>query len=816
MDPKILYKQKLISIPEAVSLVQSHQKIATGIAAAEASGLLTELGKHCTRVEDVTVWVCLPLRMYDYINKPEMSGHFFSENWFFGAPDRVAHSQGRNSFLPANLHAAGLNKLKANGGHVNIFWGTATPPDSRGYMSLSLGLVVEKDFMEAADMVVLEINENLPWTLGDTHVHISDVDYVVENHIAIPALPVVPSTDWEKAIGGYISELIEDGATIQLGIGGIPNAITPFLMERRGLGVHTEMYTDGMVDLYEAGVITGKNKTLHKDKMIGAFALGSKKLYDFVNNNLGVEFQRGRYTNNPAIIGQNYKMISVNTALQVDINGQVCSQSIGVQHYSGTGGQLDYHRGAQLSHGGRGIIALRSTAKDETISTIVPILSHGSEITVPCHETDTIVTEYGVAELKGLCVKDRMEALIKIAHPKFRDFIREEAHRLGIVPHLAFAGADLIVPKLKATAPGVSSKIIKLWTFCDLSWPNAAIGMGVMRGFMAYYNHINNQAGVCGRRIDVVMEDDGFNPVRTKKAAEKLINKDQVFAIVSPQGTPTNLAVLDYLVEQNIPVIAPVSGSSAWSVPLKSNYFALQPSYLMEGRLIAQYVMDELKPSSVAVFAVDDPFGNEGAASFAAEMSKLGLKKVHTIKHQPGECDPVKWVEDLQACSPDLVLLYTYIVPASELLAKAHDVNFKPSWIGTSVVSTKELIRFAGDEATHGVRTICYPRGPIYHRGPRLFRMLMQREYGDIVVGTDSVIGYAAAQLVVEGMKQAGPELTRKGFVAALESLKDWTGGLLPSISYSATDHRGLTSLALQRAIKGKWMQEKSMLRLKE
>ena len=268
-------------------------------------------------------------------------------------------------------------------------------------MSLSLGLVIEKMLIEAADLVVLEINENLPWTLGDTQIHISEVDYVVENHVPLFELPSRRPTDWERAIGGYIAELIEDGATLQLGIGGIPNAITAFLMERRDLGIHTEMFTDGMVDLYEAGVITGRRKTLWKGKMVGAFALGTQKLYDFVDNNLAVEFQQGKVTNDPYVIGQNYKMVSVNTALQVDLYGQVCSQSIGPRHYSGTGGQLDTHRGAQLSPGGRGIIALRSTARDGTVSTIVPMLTEGAEVTVPSHEVDTVVTEFGVAELKG-------------------------------------------------------------------------------------------------------------------------------------------------------------------------------------------------------------------------------------------------------------------------------------------------------------------------------------------------------------------------------------------------------------------------------
>ena len=438
MNPKELYQQKLLSIPEAVALVQSHQTIGVAMAGSEPPGLLTELGRHRDRLEDVTIWVCLPLRQYDFILKPEMSGHFFVENWFYGAPDRRVHPEGRTSYIPNNLHQAATVKLAAAGGKVNVFWGTATPPDSRGYMSLSLGLVMEKQLIEAADLVVLEINENLPWTLGDTQIHISEVDHVVENHAPLFQFPPAPPSEAEQAIGGYIADLIEDGSTLQLGIGGIPNAITAFLGSRKDLGIHTEMFTDGMVDLYEAGIVTNRRKTLWKGKMVGAFALGTQKLYDFIHNNIGVEFQQGKVTNDPYVIGQNYKMVSVNTALQVDIFGQVCSQSIGYRHFSGTGGQLDTHRGAQRSPGGRGIIALRSTAKDGTISTITPILSEGSEVTVPSQEVDTIVTEFGVAELRGRCVRDRMEALIKVAHPDFRDWLRDEAGRMGIVPRLVF------------------------------------------------------------------------------------------------------------------------------------------------------------------------------------------------------------------------------------------------------------------------------------------------------------------------------------------------------------------------------------------
>lgn len=434
MYPSDLYKQKRISLPEAVGKIQSHQTVGVAMAAAEPPGLLAALSSQRDRLEDVHVWVCLPLGSYDFVLDPSMDGHFFVENWFYGNADRKVHSQGRTSYTPNNLHQAATKKLYGAHNKVNVFIGSATPPDARGYMSLSLSLVMEKQLIEAADLVILEINENLPWTLGDTQIHISEVDYVVENHTTLPQVPPDVPSAAEEAIGGYIGEMIEDGSTLQLGIGGIPNAIAPFLMHRKDLGIHTEMFTDGMVDLYNAGVITNRRKTLWKGKMVGAFALGTQKLYDFVDNNLGVEFQQGRVTNDPNVIGKNYRMISINTAIQVDMYGQVCSQSIGARHFSGTGGQLDTHRGAQLSEQGRGIIALRSTAKNGTLSTIVPVLTEGAEVTVPSQDVDTIVTEFGVADLKGLCVRDRALALIAIAHPDFREPLKEEVMRLGIVP----------------------------------------------------------------------------------------------------------------------------------------------------------------------------------------------------------------------------------------------------------------------------------------------------------------------------------------------------------------------------------------------
>ncbi len=226
--------------------------------------------------------------------------------------------------------------------------------------------------------------------------------------------------------------MIEDGSTLQLGIGGIPNAITKYLTDKNNLGIHTEMFTDGMVDLFYSGAITGSKKSIWKGKMVTTFALGTQKLYDFIDENIAVEFQQGNVTNDPSVIGQNYKMVSVNTALQVDLSGQVCSEAIGNKQYSGTGGQADTHRGAQRSEGGKGIIALRSTAKGGDLSTVVSQLPAGSKVTLGRNDIDYIVTEYGIAHLKGKSMSKRVKAMINIAHPDFRDKLREEAEELKL------------------------------------------------------------------------------------------------------------------------------------------------------------------------------------------------------------------------------------------------------------------------------------------------------------------------------------------------------------------------------------------------
>lgn len=432
MDYKEEYKKKLCDIDTILSKIKSNGSIVVGMAASQPVSFLSNLHKVKDKVENVDVISCLLLKDYEFLLYADKENAPFTlESWYLGNPDRPLYKQSKASFIPNNLHAAANDKLQAK--HINVFVASATPMDKHGYFSLSLCLVYEKEMIENADIVILEVNSNYPKTYGDTLVHINDVDYVFESNEPLLEVPSIEATEVERKIGENVSELIEDGSTLQIGIGGIPNAIIQFIDNRKELGIHTEMITEGMVDLIEKGIVTNSRKTLFKGKTLGSFVMGTKRLYDFVNENVSIEIRRGSYVNDPYIVAQNEKMISINTCLQVDLSGQVCSESFGYQQYTGTGGQLDMHRGATMSKGGKGIIAMRSTVKNDTISTIMPTLSLGSYVTIPRQDVDYIVTEYGIAHLRGKNSRERALALINIAHPNFRDFLRSEAEKMNLI-----------------------------------------------------------------------------------------------------------------------------------------------------------------------------------------------------------------------------------------------------------------------------------------------------------------------------------------------------------------------------------------------
>ncbi|MGD9995010.1 MAG: acetyl-CoA hydrolase/transferase family protein [Salinivirgaceae bacterium] len=428
-----LYQSKLISTEQVANLIQSNTDIIVAQCASEPQGCMSKFHLAKDRVENVNVFSVLTLKPYEFYINPEMKGHFELCSWFHAQGSRQAINQGTGtvSYVPNMLHRAATDRLKVRKPH--LFVGTCTPPDDKGFVSLSLGITYEKDILENATISVLEVNNQLPRTQGDTHVHISEVDYFVEHHQTPPTLPSPEPDEDALRIGENIAKLVEDGSTIQLGIGEIPNAAALSLKGKKNLGVHTEMLVDSMMELYELGVITNKKKAYYNGKFVCTFAMGSEKMYQWLNNNPSVEFVRGKYANDPCLIRKNSKMVSINTCIMVDFTGQVASESIGTNQYSGTGGQTDTAVGAIEGFDGLGksIIACRSTAKKGQLSTIVPVFPEGTAVTLHRSHTDYIVTEWGSVRLTGLTVKERTKALISVAHPDFRSELTEQAKKLG-------------------------------------------------------------------------------------------------------------------------------------------------------------------------------------------------------------------------------------------------------------------------------------------------------------------------------------------------------------------------------------------------
>ena len=432
------YKDKLISAEDAVQLVKTGDHIVTGLGASEGRLFLSKLHLVGDKVENVSFSNCLPMTNYEFFDKKYKKA-FNLDGWFFAPALRKAFNNGNTSYIPNHLHSAASARFSHK--KPNIYVGSCTPVDEHGFVSLSMGNTYERLAIDMADIVILEPNPNFPRTFGDVEVHVDEVDYFIEADYMPPTIPNVEPNEKDMQIGKIIADLIPDGAVIQLGIGGIPNAVAKFLYDKKDLGIHTEMLTSEMARLAKAGVVNGRRKTINPRKIVTTFILGDEELYEFVNENPSVQVMNGGYTNNPFVIAQNDNMYSINTAVEVDLTGQVCSESIGPKQISGTGGQADTARGAVESKGGRSIIALYSTQKiknketgeERVISKIGSILTPGAAVTLHRSDVDLVVTEYGVADLKGTTIRERVQKLTAIAHPDFREQLKQEALELGIV-----------------------------------------------------------------------------------------------------------------------------------------------------------------------------------------------------------------------------------------------------------------------------------------------------------------------------------------------------------------------------------------------
>lgn len=435
-----LYNSRLMNIEAALRTIQSKDFIIAAMAGSEPIPLLEELHKiKDFGVEGCELSNCLPMKDYEFLKNPDYKDTIFTAGWFYSAIMRKANKGGNVSFAPQHLHSSFTKRLYARDGRRLVLLCTCSTMDKHGYLSLSLGTTYERQAIEEGAFVIALVNPRLPRTFGDTIVHISEIDVIIEADYEVPTLPEVPINDKDRKIGDFIADLVEDGSTIQLGIGGIPNAVAEALKSKKHLGIHTEMFTDGMVDLLECGAVDNSQKSIYRGQTIATFALGSRRLYDFIDDNPSVMFKYGKWTNSPYVIGQNHKMVSINTTIEVDLSGQCASESIGPMQFSGTGGQSDTAVGAQLSNEGKSFIALYSTTKVKdkegnatTISKIVPMLNAGAAVSLSRNDVDYVVTEYGAVRLRGRTIKERVERLISIAHPDFRDQLRFEAKQNGI------------------------------------------------------------------------------------------------------------------------------------------------------------------------------------------------------------------------------------------------------------------------------------------------------------------------------------------------------------------------------------------------
>lgn len=424
MDWKLEYNNRLVSKEEAVKHIESGDRVVIGHAVGEPTLIIEAMVANKSQYENVEIVHMVPMGKGEYLEEG-MEKHFRHNAIFVGGSTREAVNSGRADYTPCFFSE--VPRLFRDGSlPVDVALISVSKPDENGYCSLGTSVDYTKEAAKSAKITIAQINEEMPRTMGDSNIHVSELDYIVEGNMPIPVLNPPKISEVERAIGEHCASLVEDGSTLQLGIGAIPDAVLLFLKDKKDLGIHSEMISDGVVELYEAGVITNKMKTLHPGKMVVTFLMGTKRLYDFVNNNPELEMYPVDYVNDPCVIMQNYKMVSINSCIQVDLMGQVVSDTVGKKQFSGVGGQVDFVRGASMAKDGKSIIAMPSTAAKGKISRIVPIIDEGAAVTTSRNDVHYVVTEYGVANLKGKTLKERGRALINIAHPDFRDQLIKE------------------------------------------------------------------------------------------------------------------------------------------------------------------------------------------------------------------------------------------------------------------------------------------------------------------------------------------------------------------------------------------------------
>lgn len=425
MNWKSYYATHLTTAEEAVRHIKSGDRVVVGHACGEPSHIVDAMVANAAAYRNVEIVHMVAMGSGDYC-KPEYAENFRHNALFVGSSTRRAVEEGRADYTPSFFFE--IPRLFRSHMPVDVALVMVTPPDENGMCSLGVSVDYTLEAVRQAKLVIAQVNPQMPWTGPYSLVSVKDLDFIVEHEAPVIQLAPPRIGDVERAIGQHCASLIHDGDTLQLGIGAIPDAVLLFLKDKKDLGIHSEMFSDGVVELAEAGVITNTQKTLNPGKFVVAFLMGTRRLYDFVDHNPNVELRPVDYVNNPFVIAQNDHLVSINSCVQVDLMGQVASESVGAKQISGVGGQVDFVRGASASEGGVSIMAMPSTVKGK-ISKIVPLLDEGAAVTTSRNDVDYVVTEYGVAKLKGCSLRQRACSLIKIAHPDFRDELRTEFER---------------------------------------------------------------------------------------------------------------------------------------------------------------------------------------------------------------------------------------------------------------------------------------------------------------------------------------------------------------------------------------------------
>ncbi|RMH69928.1 MAG: acetyl-CoA hydrolase/transferase family protein [Gemmatimonadetes bacterium] len=425
------YQERRVTAEEAVQVIKSGQRVYVGAGCAMPHVLVDALTQRAPELNDVEIVHILTVGEADYVSE-KYADSFHVRNLFIGGNVRKAVQEGRSDYVPIFLSEVPSLFLE---GHlpIDVALINVSPPDEHGFCCFGIEVGVTMPAAQSAKVIIAEINDQMPRCHGDSFIHVSKIHYCVETSSPLSELPQGQPSELQKKIGQNVASLIEDGSTLQMGIGGIPDGVLLYLNDKKDLGVHSEMFSDGVIDLVDNGIINNEKKTLHPGKIVAGFVLGTKRVYDYIDDNPIIEMHPTQYVNDPFIISQNHKMVAINSAIEVDITGQVCADSMGCRFYSGIGGQVDFIRGAARSKGGKPIIALPSTAKNGTVSRIVPKLKPGAGVVTSRGDVHYIVTEFGIAYLHGKSIRERVNALVEIAHPDFRDELLEYAQSCNYI-----------------------------------------------------------------------------------------------------------------------------------------------------------------------------------------------------------------------------------------------------------------------------------------------------------------------------------------------------------------------------------------------